>query len=130
MLNKCSMALLAMALLSASAVAQDAAAVLGEASKAMGLENLKSIQYSGPASEFSYGQAYNPASPWPVFKNKTYTRTIDFQMPALRIDRVAEPVDPTRRGGGLAPGATQTIIAGPNTAWAQQLEIWKHLTDS
>src|SRR6185503_14277945 len=114
-----------MVILSLTLNAQDAKTVLNGASLAMGAENLKSIQYSGPATEFSFGQAYNPSSPWPEFKNKTYTRTIDFGMPAIRIDRVAEPISPQRRGGGLAPAATQTIVVNPNTGWAQQLEIWK-----
>src|SRR5215470_9540436 len=118
-------ALLFATMLSCVAAAQDAKAVISAASKAMGVENLKSIQYSGPGSEFSFGQAYNPASPWPAFKNKTYTRTVDYEMPAVRTDRVAEPIEPQRRGGGLAPAATQTIVVNANTTWAQQLEIWK-----
>ncbi len=125
LMKKCISALLFVTVLSVTAVAQDAKTVISAASKAMGAENVKTIQYSGPGSEFSFGQAYNPASPWPAFKNKTYTRTIDFDMPAVRIDRVAEPIDPQRRGGGLAPAASQTIVVNPNTAWAQQLEIWK-----
>ena len=108
-----------------AAVRQDARTVLGEASRAMGAENLKSIQYSGTSSDFSFGQAYNPSSGWPEFRNKSYTRTIDYQIPAVRTERVPEPVDPKRRGGGLPPAQTQTIAINANTSWAQQLEIWK-----
>src|SRR5262245_50485911 len=125
MLKNCLLVLLVISILSLPVQAQDAKTVIAAASKAMGADNVKSIQYSGPGSEFSFGQAYNPASAWPEFKNKTYTRTIDFETPALRIDRVPEPVDPQRKGGGLAPAATQTIIVNANTGWAQQLEIWK-----
>jgi len=107
------------------AAAQDAKTFVATASKAMGADDLKSIQYSGPASDFSFGQAYNPSSAWPEFKNKTYTRTVDFQTPAVRIDRVAEPIDPQRRGGGLAPAQSQTIVIAANTPWPQQLEVWK-----
>src|SRR3954470_1912839 len=125
MFKTCVNTVLLMMVLTCVLNAQDAKTVITSASQAMGATNLKTIQYSGPATEFSFGQQYNPSSPWPAFKNKTYTRTIDFQMPAIRIDRVAEPVDPQRRGGGLAPAATQTIVVGPNAAWAQQLEIGK-----
>ena len=104
----------------------DAKTVIAAASKAMGAENVKSIQYSGPGSEFAFGQAYNPASSWPEFKNKTYTRTIDFETPALRIVRVQEPIDPQRKGGGLTPAATQTNIVNANTGWRSN-EIWKTL---
>src|SRR4051812_29308639 len=75
-------------------VAQDAKSIVGDASKAMGADNLKTIQYSGAASEYSFGQAFKAGSEWPVWKNKSYTRTIDFEAPAIRMDRVAEPVDP------------------------------------
>src|SRR5262245_26552690 len=125
MLKKCVVVFLFISILSVPLQAQDAKAVIAAASKAMGADNVKSVQYSGPGSEFSFGQAYNPSSGWPEFKHKTYTRTIDFETPALRIDRVPEPVDPTRKGGGLAPAASQTIIVNANTGWAQQLEIWK-----
>ena len=108
-----------------TAAAQDADLVIGAATLGMGAGNLKTLQYSGPATEYSFGQAFNPKTSWPEFKNKTYTRTIDYDMPAIRIDRVAEPIEPGRKGGGLAPAATQTIVVGANTAWGQQLEIWK-----
>ena len=52
------------------AVAQDAKAVLGSASKAMGADDLKTIQYSGTGTEFAFGQAVNATSPWPGFADK------------------------------------------------------------
>ena len=60
-----------------AAIAQDAKTVLSNASKAMGADDLKTVQYSGTASEFSFGQAVNPASPWPGFADQSYTRTIN-----------------------------------------------------
>lgn len=47
-------------LLSWAAAAQDARTVISNASKAMGADNLKTIQYSGPGSDFSFGQAFKP----------------------------------------------------------------------
>ncbi len=102
--------------------AQDARSVISDASKAMGADTVKTLQYSGPGSEYSFGQSFKPGEAWPVWKNKSYMRTIDFDMPALRIDRVADP-DPNRKGGGLPPAATQTVIIGPNTAPAQQMPV-------
>ena len=102
--------------------AQDARSVISDASKAMGADTLKTLQYSGPGSEYSFGQSFTPGGPWPVWKNKSYMRTIDFEMPALRIDRMLD-LDPNRRGGGLPPAATQTIIIGPATAPAQQIPV-------
>ena len=103
---------------------QDARSVVAAASKAMGADQLKTIQYSGPGTEYSFGQAYNPGSPWPAWKNKSYTRTIDFDARAMRIERVADAPEPGRKGGGLQPGAMQQLIVNANTPWAAQLPIW------
>ena len=103
---------------------QDAKSVIAAASMAMGAEQLKSIQVSGAATEYSFGQAYNPSSPWPAWKETTYTRTIDFGAPAFRIDRVVAPPEPSRKGGGLQPGPQQQVIVNANTPWPNQLAIW------
>ncbi len=107
-----------------AANAQDAKAVLSAATKAMGADNLKSIQFSGSGTEYAFGQAFNPGSPWPGFADKTYTRTINFDTPAWRVDRVLADVPPDRKGGGLPPGPTQSIVIGPNTPWAVQVDLW------
>ena len=109
--------------------AQDAKAVIGNASKAMGVETLKTVQYSATGLDFALGQAPNPSSPWPKFINKSYTRAINFETPASRVDRVRVQGENPPRGGGQQPVVgeqpqTQTIIVGANTPWAQQLEIW------
>src|SRR5204862_7663148 len=108
--------------------AQDAAGVIGNASKAMGVDALKTVQYSATGMDFVLGQAPNPSSPWPKFINKSYTRAINFQTPASRVDRVRVQGENPPRGGGQQPVVgeqpqNQTIIAGPQTPWAQQLEI-------
>lgn len=106
------------------ALGQDAKTILSNVSKAMGAQNLKTVQYSGTATEFAFGQAVNPNSPWPGFTETSYTRTVNYETPAWRVDRVLAPVPPDRRGGGLPPGPTQTVVIGPNTAWAQQVDFW------
>jgi glyoxylase-like metal-dependent hydrolase (beta-lactamase superfamily II) len=106
------------------ALAQDAKTVLANASKAMGAENLKTIQYSGTATEFAFGQAVNPGSAWPGFADKSYTRTINYETPAWRVDRTLADIPPGRRGGGLPPGPTQSVVIGANTSWAQQVDLW------
>src|SRR5579872_4263683 len=103
--------------------AQSASAAIAAASKAIGADGVKTLQYSGPAAEYNYGQAYANGGPWPVWKNKTYTRTVDFDARAIKIDRVAEPRDWQRRGGGLQPAATQTIVVQANTAPVQQAAL-------
>jgi glyoxylase-like metal-dependent hydrolase (beta-lactamase superfamily II) len=109
--------------------AQDAKAVIAAASKTMGADTLRTIEYSGNGYDFALGQAYNPSSPWPRFVNPTYKRVIDFQVPSSRVDRVRMQAENPPRGGGQQPirgeqPQTQTIIVGANTPWVQQLEIW------
>ena len=116
-------------LAAAAPSAQDAAAVIGGASKALGVDTLKTVQYSATGFDFALGQAPNPSSPWPKFINKTYTRAIDFKTPASKVDRVRMQGENPPRGGGLQPvigeqPQSQTIIIGPTTPWVQQLEIW------
>ena len=109
--------------------AQDARAVIADASKAIGVDTLKTVQYSATGFDFALGQAPNPSSPWPKFINKSYTRAINFETPASRVDRVRVQGENPPRGGGQQPivgeqPQTQTIIVNADTPWAQQLEIW------
>ena len=109
--------------------AQDATAVIASASAAIGVDQLRSIQYSATGFDFALGQSYNPDSPWPRFINKSYTRAIDFQVPSSRVERVRLQGENPPRGGGQQPvrgeqPQNQTIIVGAGTPWVQQLEIW------
>ena len=115
--------------LSGPALAQDAGAVIAEASKAMGVETLNTVEYSATGLDFVFGQAYNPSSPWPKFINKTYTRVVDFRTPASKVDRIRMQGENPPHGGGQQPvigeqPQSQTIIVNANTPWVQQLEIW------
>jgi glyoxylase-like metal-dependent hydrolase (beta-lactamase superfamily II) len=109
--------------------AQDGQVVIATASRAMGADNLKTIEYSATGFDFVLGQAPNPSSPWPKFTNKSYKRQIDFEAPASRVERVRVQFENPPRGGGQQPvrgeqAQNQTIVIGPNTPWVQQLEIW------
>ena len=79
--------------------AQDAKAVIADASKALGVDALNTVEYSATGYDFVLGQAYNPSSPWPKFINKSYTRAIDFRVPASKVDRVRNQGENPPRGG-------------------------------
>jgi glyoxylase-like metal-dependent hydrolase (beta-lactamase superfamily II) len=116
-------------LLSAAALGQDAKTVIATSSKAMGADALNTVEYSASGSDFALGQAYSPDSPWPRFTVKSYTRAIDFRVPASRADRIRLQAENPPRGGGQQPvrgeqPQSQTIIVNACTPWAQQLEIW------
>ena len=112
-----------------TASAQDAQTVIANASKAIGVDTLQTVQYSATGMDFALGQAPNPGSPWPKFVNKSYTRAVNFETPASKVDRVRVQGENPPRGGGQQPivgeqPQTQTIIVGADTPWPQQLEIW------
>ena len=129
MFKKCLAGFALAAVLAWTTSAQDAGAVIGNASRAMGVETLKTVQYSATGLDFALGQASNPARPWPRFINKSYTRAINFETPASRVDRVRVQGEIPPRGGGQQPivgeqPQSQTIIVNAETPWVQQLEIW------
>ncbi len=70
---------------SRAAVAQDAAAVLDAAAKAMGA-SMTSLQYSGTGSSYFYGQAPTPGGAWPRFVLKSYVTEIDYETASMRQD--------------------------------------------
>src|SRR5881628_1301531 len=128
MFRKCLAVCAVTAVLAWSSSAQDARAVIGDASRAMGVDALKTVQYSATGLDFALGQAPNPASPWPKFINKSYTRMINFDTPASRVERVRVQGENPPHGGGQQPivgeqTVNQTVIASAETPWVQQLEI-------
>jgi glyoxylase-like metal-dependent hydrolase (beta-lactamase superfamily II) len=110
-----------------TATAQDARAVLANTTRALGAENLRTLVYSGTATEFAFGQAWSPSSPWPGYKSKSYTTSTDLQRPAWRIDRVLDATSPScvgcggaqqDRGGAIPPGPSDTVVIDSGTHWA------------
>jgi glyoxylase-like metal-dependent hydrolase (beta-lactamase superfamily II) len=95
----------------------DARAALLASLKAMGGENLKTIEISGAGSSSLIGQQYSVEGNWPQFEVANYTRAIDFDARWSREDY-------TRRQGnfptfGRVPMAEQriTAIVSGNYAW-------------
>ena len=66
------------ALMGGSTAAQDVQSVLQRAAAAMGVTNVKSIQYTGTGWQGMVGQNVAPDQDWPRVDLTTYTRTIDF----------------------------------------------------
>ena len=104
----------------ATASAQDARAVLQASLKAMGGENLKTIQYSGAGWSSQIGQTYGLDTDWPHFEVADYTRVIDYDAKWSREDY-------TRRQGsyptfGRVPMPEQhvTAILSGSFAWDMQ----------
>ena len=105
-----------------SAFAQNAATVIANASRNMGVEGLSSVTYYGSGANFNLGQNNNANYPWPRTNVNDYRRTIDFTKPALLSTGITYAV-PVTGGAATAANFTQNIQT-TNPAWAQQLEIW------
>jgi glyoxylase-like metal-dependent hydrolase (beta-lactamase superfamily II) len=114
--------------MSSTAAAQEppgvevAKAVIANASKAMGADNLTSITFYGSGANFNLGQNNNANMPWPRTNINDYSRSIDFANSLSRATWQTYAVAVTGGAAALAPG--QQNITAQNTAWAQQLEIW------
>lgn len=108
------------------ASAQDAKAVVSNASRAMGVDGLNAIHYYGVGLIGNLGQNNNANQPWPLTAANDYVRAIDFTQPASRATWTTYAVPVTGGAATLAQNTPQTqqSITPQNTAWAQQLEIW------
>jgi glyoxylase-like metal-dependent hydrolase (beta-lactamase superfamily II) len=99
----------------------DARTVLQAALKAMGGENLRSIQYSGNEGYVAaVGQNYNPANDWPAPLITTYTRTIDYEARSSREEyglTTERPAQYGPVGGGNSPVITTPIIGEQRRNW-------------
>ena len=120
-------AVLCGALLAPGLMAQDAKTVLADAAKAMGLENLGSVRYTGTGYNFALGQAVNPGSPWPKFNVKTFERVIDFDAGGASQVMVRTQAENPPRGGGQQPivgEQVQTQTINFKQPWNTTFEIW------
>jgi hypothetical protein len=70
------------------AVCSAHAASLQEAASTLGAANTKSIEFSGSGRWFQFGQAPNPALPWPQFDVSRYAATINYDGPSSHVQIV------------------------------------------
>ena len=108
--------LLAVALVSLPIQGQDAKSVLALAAKAMGVENLKTLQFTGSGSAAALiGQNVTPTSGWPTVRVKSYTRQLD-------LDAMSSSVQSVRVQGTTDTPFNQVINA--TSPWSQQYDLW------
>ncbi|HET9266998.1 MAG TPA: MBL fold metallo-hydrolase [Vicinamibacterales bacterium] len=105
-----------------AAAAQDAAAVVADATRAMGLSELKAITFSGNAAIGNFGQSRTISFGLSSTSIPNYTRTIDFARSASLATGTTNP--PAARGGPPPQPGTYLQNITPTDPWAQQLQIW------
>jgi glyoxylase-like metal-dependent hydrolase (beta-lactamase superfamily II) len=134
MLRTLTGAALVVAALSIGVAAQNASSVVAAASKAMGVDSLNSITYSGTARNGAFGQSKAigmPLGPVNTTLITMYTRTINFGPSSDRtalVSRATGPTQPPTVPGVPAPmpGVFNQNITGmqADTNWNQALNIW------
>jgi len=100
--------------------AQDARGVLQAAVKAMGADNVRTIQYSGTGWNAGVGQSFSPQDDWPRFEVTRYTRTIDYNARYSREEVTRRQGNNPPRGGGGTPlqgEQQQDFLVSGNYAW-------------
>ena len=84
---------------------------LAAAADAMGAANLNSLQFTGSGNVFSFGQAFEPGQRWPLFIQRVYDASINYQAPAMRVVQVrSQGEHPPRGGGAQAVAADQRTV--------------------
>ena len=86
----------------ATASLQDNRAVLDAAARALGVDSLKTVRYTGTGFAYVFAQNYRPDGPYPKF-HATYTRVIDYEKHASREDTTRTQFENPPRGGGGQP---------------------------
>lgn len=100
--------------------ADDGQAKLGAIAKAMGADQLKSIQFSISGEGNSEGQPAYPGGSYPRYILKSMTRTINYRTGAVRDEIVrANGENPPRGGGGIPLQGDQrvTFSAAGSASW-------------
>ena len=113
---------------------QDASSVVAAVSKAMGVENLNSITFSGTVRNGAFGQSKNigePMAPVNLTLVTNFTRTINFGQPAeptALVSRTTGTTQPPTIPGvpPQPPGVLNQNITGAqaSSTWTQALNIW------
>jgi glyoxylase-like metal-dependent hydrolase (beta-lactamase superfamily II) len=134
LLRTLTLAAILVALLSTSTATQNASSIVAGASKAMGVDTLNSITYSGTARNGAFGQSKaigDPMGAVNVTRITEYTRTITFAPggdAAALVSRATGPTQPPTVPGTPAPmpGVFNQNITGQqaSTNWNQALNIW------
>src|SRR5262245_61818489 len=92
---------------------------LDVAAKALGADNLKSIEFQGGGTFFLAGQAYSPGQAWPQFNVRSLTRVINYDTASLKDEMVrTRTLEPPKGGGPYVRGEHKAVsFASGDHAW-------------
>jgi glyoxylase-like metal-dependent hydrolase (beta-lactamase superfamily II) len=92
---------------------------LNAAASRLGASTIKTLQFAGSGANFSIGQNFSPADPWPRVTVKSYTASINYDTGSMRQELVREMGTVMPRGGGapFTGEQRQIQIVSGNYAW-------------
>jgi glyoxylase-like metal-dependent hydrolase (beta-lactamase superfamily II) len=96
----------------------DAGPWLDRAADKMGVNELRTLQYSTDGVGYTFGQAYTPASPWPKINVHGATRNINYETASMREQIEISRAEPL--GGGAYPQSAHQkndVFVGGDHAW-------------
>jgi glyoxylase-like metal-dependent hydrolase (beta-lactamase superfamily II) len=107
----------AFATVAASVACGPRAGTLEAANDALGAAQMTSIQFAGTGRWYQFGQAPNPTLPWPQFDVSSYTATVDYAVPAARVQMTRlQTVEPDRVRPAPVEQRPDQYVSG-TTAW-------------
>src|SRR5215471_14502069 len=90
---------------------------LQAASETLGVGHVSSIEFSGSGRWYQFGQAPNPSLPWPQFEMSSFTTTVDYSVPAARVQMTRkQTIEPGRERPAPAEQKPDQYISG-TIAW-------------
>src|SRR6266571_597528 len=103
----------------AFAVAAQQANAIQTAADALGAARIKTLQFIGSGQNFSVGQNYTPAEPWPPVTVKSYTASMNYDTGSMRVELLREmgAVMPRGGGGPFFGEQRQIQLVSGNYAW-------------
>jgi glyoxylase-like metal-dependent hydrolase (beta-lactamase superfamily II) len=89
------------------------------AADALGVANIKTLQFTASGANFSVGQNFTASEPWPRVTVKSYTALINYDTASMRQELVREMGTTMPRGGGapFTGEQRQVQVVSGNYAW-------------
>ena len=99
--------------------AQQVNPALKAAGDALGVDQIKTLQFTGTGKQFTVGQNYTASEPWPPVTVNSYTASVNYRTESMRVELVREMGDRMPRGGGAPFTGEQRLIqvVSGNYAW-------------
>src|SRR5919197_2705788 len=101
----------------ASAACGQQAGTLQAAANTLKVADIKTIEFSGTGKWYQFGQSPSPTLPWPPFDVSAYTASINYEIPAARIQMTRKQVvEPERVRPAPVEQKADQYISG-TAAW-------------